>query len=495
MTTRTRWIAIFFSVTMAAMLAGALATQVRQPGAGSARAAEPAAAEAVSARPAPRLAMDDFRQIAKELTPGVVNISTRKVERRKGGHDPFREFFGDDMMDRFGGQGQSPRTQTSLGSGFVIDKDGYVLTNRHVIDEADEIQVTLADGRTTYDARLVGKDARTDVALLKIEPKGALTVLPLGDSDKVEVAEWVMAIGSPFGLGSTVTVGVVSYKGRDLVLGQRNTSVEMIQTDAAINPGNSGGPLVNARGEVVGINTLIMTQTGGSAGVGFAVPINAAKLILPQLREKGRVTRGWLGVTIQNVSEDMAKSYKLSEARGAIVTDLDERGPAAKAGVEPGDVVLEADGRRIEDNSDLSSYISSLAPGTSVKLRLFRNGAEKQLSVALGTFPDDDAERAPSKERRGSDLGMSLRDLTPQLAERLDLPRDTRGVVVMDVEAGEAAERAGLQHGDVIVSVNGAAVQDVDQLEAEIARARPDGLARLRVRRGAGHTFLIIRLK
>jgi serine protease Do len=424
-----------------------------------------------------------------------VNISTKKIEKRRGGRDPYREFFGDEFMDRFGGPGPGSRTQTSLGSGFVIDKDGYILTNRHVIDEADEIQVTLADGRTSYDARLVGKDARTDVALLKIEPKGPLTVVPLGDSDKVEVAEWVMAIGSPFGLGSTVTVGVVSYKGRDLVLGQRNTSVEMIQTDAAINPGNSGGPLVNARGEVVGINTLIMTQTGGSAGVGFAVPINAARQILPQLRETGRVTRGWLGVTIQNVSEDLAKSYKLSEARGALVTDLDERGPAAKAGVEPGDIVLEADGRRIEDNSDLSSYISSLAPGTSVRLRLFRNGSEKQLAVPLGTFPDEDAERAPAKERRGTALGMTLRDLTPQLAERLELPRDTRGVVVMDVEAGQPAERAGLAHGDVIVSVNGNAVQNVDELEAEIERARPDGLARLRVRRGTGHTFLIIRLK
>ncbi len=255
MSTRTRTMAIFFSVTMAAMLLGAMATQLQQQP--TARAAEPAAASAASApaHAAGRVALDDFRQIAKDLTAGVVNISTKKVEKRRGGRDPYREFFGDEFMDRFGGPGPGSRTQTSLGSGFVIDKDGYILTNRHVIDEADEIQVTLADGRTSYDARLVGKDARTDVALLKIEPKGPLTVVPLGDSDKVEVAEWVMAIGSPFGLGSTVTVGVVSYKGRDLVLGQRNTSVEMIQTDAAINPGNSGGPLVNARGEVVGINT------------------------------------------------------------------------------------------------------------------------------------------------------------------------------------------------------------------------------------------------
>jgi len=293
-----------------------------------------------------------------------------------------------------------------------------------------------------------------------------------------------------------VTVGVVSYKGRDLQLGRQGTSIEMIQTDASINPGNSGGPLISSKGEVIGINTLIVTQTGQSAGVGFAVPINVARDVLTQLRDKGRVTRGWLGISIVPVSEDLAKSYKLSEARGALITDLDPSGPASKAGLQPEDIVLEADGRHIDDNSDLSGYVSSRAPGQSVQLKVLRKGAEKSFTIKLGTFPDDDQERAANQgERRGTQLGMNLRDLTPALAQRLELPHDSKGVVVLDVEAGQPAERAGLQHGDVIVGVNGEPVQSVDEFEAALERARPDGLARLRVRRGANHTFLIIRLK
>jgi serine protease Do len=239
-----------------------------------------------------------------------------------------------------------------------------------------------------------------------------------------------------------------------------------------------------------------VTQTGGSSGVGFAVQINVAKDILSQLRDKGRVTRGWLGISILPISADLAKSYKLSEARGALITDLDPSGPASKAGLLPEDIVLEADGRAIEDNSDLSGYVAGKAPGQSVQLKIFRKGSEKSVTVKLGTFPDDDQDKNASQgEPRGSKLGMNLRDLTPSVAERLELPRDAKGVVVMDVEAGEPAERAGLQHGDVIVGVNGNAVESVDEFEREIDQARPDGLARLRVRRGGNHTFLIIRLK
>jgi serine protease Do len=359
----------------------------------------------------------------------------------------------------------------------------------------DQISVTLASGKT-YEAKLIGRDARTDVALLKIDPKETLTTLDLGDSDQAEVGEWVMAIGNPFGLERSVTVGVVSFKGRGIQLTQ-NTSVDMIQTDASINPGNSGGPLLNTRGQVIGINTLIYTQGAPqSAGVGFAVPINVAKEVVPQLRETGKVVRGWLGVAIQPVSEDMSKSLKMKDTKGALVSDVNAGGPAEKAGVKPGDVVLAADDRPVQDNSDLSRYISTRAPGTTVRLKLLRDGAEKTIPVTLGTFPEESQEGEDSPRGGGrAQLGMTLRNLTPDLAQRLDLPRGTKGALVMDVEAGEAAESAGLQQGDVIVSVNGVAVDGVEAFEAEVARAKADSLARLRVRRGDNHIFLVLKLK
>jgi serine protease Do len=378
----------------------------------------------------------------------------------------------------------------------VIDDNGYILTNRHVIEGADEIDVSFPDGKR-FDAKIVGQDARTDVALIKIEPKGKLTPIPLGNSDQVEVGEWVMAVGNPFGLpggGNSVTVGVVSFKGRDLELGVRNTSVEMIQTDAAINPGNSGGPLLNTRGEVVGINTMIVTNgAAASAGVGFSVPINVAKEIIPQLRDKGKVVRGWMGVTIGPMTEDLAATYGLDEAKGALVNQVQAGSHADKAGLQPEDAILQADGRTIQDNGDLSRYIASKAPGATVKLDLVRDGAEKQIAVTLGTFPDEPTE-AESEEARKGRLGMSLRDLTPSLAERLELPRAAKGVLVWEVEAGEAAENAGLSRGDVIVSVNGKAVSSVDEFEAAVEEARADGAARLRVQSSQGFRIVVLRL-
>ena len=498
MNTRTRTIASFFSIAMAAMLLGAVVHSQMRPETALARPAEaaaPGAAADTVARPRGPLTLDTFRDVARLQTNGVVNISTSKVVRGGNPHGDLRE-FGDDFMERFFGPGGGtprPQTQRSLGSGFVVDKEGYVLTNRHVVEGAD--QITVQVGRRDYPAKLVGRDARTDVALVKIEPKETLTVLNLGDSDQTEVGEWVMAIGNPFGLGGqSVTVGVVSYKGRTLTLGMQGTSVDMIQTDAAINPGNSGGPLLNTRGEVIGINTLIITRGAPqSAGVGFAVPINVAKEILPQLREKGRVVRGWLGVVIQPVSEDMAKSLRMDQAKGAIIADVTRDSPAEKAGLKPGDVVVTADGRAIEDSSALSRYIASKAPGSTVRLQILRNGAPSTMSLTLGTFPDEDA-REEAAEARGGQMGMTLRDLTPSMAEQLGLPRGTQGVVVASVEAGEAAEDAGLQRGDVIVSVNGDDVDSVEEFDKEIAKAKGDGLARLRVRRGNTHTFLMLKL-
>jgi serine protease Do len=512
MNTRTRTIASFFSVAMAAMLLGAVVTTQMRPQAAMARSPEPASA-AVSARPPGAPSLDIFRDIAHSATPGVVNINTKKLVKGQRSSS-FRDFFGEDMFDRFfgpqGPHGQGPQqrggdaeTQRSLGSGFVVDKDGSILTNRHVVEGADQISVTLSNGKS-YEAKLVGKDARTDVALIKIEPKEPLTILALGNSDQTDVAEWVMAIGNPFGLwadgqvgGPSVTVGVVSFKGRGLQLGVRGTAVDMIQTDASINPGNSGGPLINTRGEVIGINTMIITNgPQQSSGVGFAVPINVAKEILPQLRSRGRVIRGWLGVQIQDVTEELARSYHLKEAKGAIIADVTEGSPADKAGLRPDDVVIGVDGREVRDRSELTGYIASRAPETTVHLKILRNGAEKDVAVTLGTFPEEGVTRADGRsESEGrSHQGMSLQNLSPDLAAELQLPRAFKGVVVMQVEPGGNAEDAGLQRGDVIVSVNGNTVDSVDDVEKELAKAKADGVARLRYRRGNQYTFTTLRL-
>jgi serine protease Do len=505
MSSRTRTVASFFTVAMSAMLLAAIVTT--QAG-GDARAGAPepapaafapapAAAPQAASRATGALSLDTFQEVARLQTPAVVNINTRKtVRRRNNSQDPFRDFFGDDLMDRFFGPRRGEgQTQRSLGSGFIVSADGYILTNRHVVEGADEISVTLSNDRD-YQAKLIGRDARTDVALLKIDAPN-LTVLNMGDSDSTQVGEWVMAIGNPFGLGgNSVTVGVVSYKGRPLGLSSQQTPIEMLQTDASINPGNSGGPLINTRGEVIGINTLIITQgLPQSAGVGFAVPINVAKEILPQLRDKGRVIRGWMGVSIQAVTEDLAKTFGMPEARGAYISDVQEGSPAEKAGLKAEDVVVAVDGRPVEDNSDLSRYIASRPPGSTVRLRVRRDGGERDISVTLGTFPDEGEDGGDDAGAEGrARHGMSLRDLTPELADRLNAPRGTRGVVIMDVESGSNAEEAGLQRGDIIVSVNGQAVEDVGDFEAAVEKARADGVARVRIRRGQAHTGTILRL-
>jgi serine protease Do len=508
MKTRTLTVASFFSVAMAATLLGALyTTQVRRP---QAAEASTLSGQTVAPGSARAIGLDTFRDVARTVNPGVVNINTSKVVRQPRFRDPFHEFGGGDegdLFDRFfgqpgqqGGGRERRRTQLSLGSGFVIDKDGFILTNRHVIEGADEVSVSFPDGKR-YEAKIVGQDARTDVALIKIESKDALVPVALGDSDKLEVGEWVLAVGNPFSLpggGNSVTAGIVSYMGRDLSLGVRGTSVQMVQTDAAINPGNSGGPLVNLRGEVVGINTMIVTGgSQSSAGVGFSVPINVAKEILPQLREKGKVTRGWMGVTIGPMSEDLAATYGLTEAKGAVVGSVEPGSPADKAGVQPEDVVLSADSRAIENNGDLSRYIASKQPGTTVKLELLRGKERKTVNVNLGTFQETPDEQEESDAADASKLGMSLRELTPQMAERLELPRGTQGVAVVSVEAGEAAEDAGLTRGDVIVSVNGQPVEGVAGFERAIAAAREGGRARLRVYNAqlAGYRMVVLRLK
>jgi len=494
---RSRTLASFLTVAMAAMLLGAvLSSQIQRPETAQARPAEaPAPADARS--PAGAVTFDTFKEIARSATQGVVNINTRQeVERGDQRGDPFRDFFGDDMMERFfGPRGRRQRPETTLGSGVVIDQEGHILTNRHVVDGADVISVSL--NGETYDAELVGRDARTDVALLKIEVNGVpLSPVPLGDSSGTEVGEWVMAIGNPFGLGgNSVTVGVVSFIGRPLRL-MEGTSVDMIQTDASINPGNSGGPLLNTRGEVIGINTMIMTRgmAQQSAGVGFAVPINVAKDILPQLRERGKVLRGWLGVTINSLTEDMAKTYGVEEAKGAVILDVAPGSPADAAGLRPEDVIVGVDDQEVEDNSGLTEYISTQPPGTEVTLKvLSAQGEYRDVDVTLGTFPDEDTEERVATADQGEQLGMALQDLTLELRSRLEVPEDASGPIVLDVEPGSPADESGLSRGDVILSVNGRDVDDVAAFGQAIDALRDDGLARLRVFRAGQYRFVILR--
>jgi serine protease Do len=482
------------------VVAGAAGLLLGAMGSGEIRGAERTAVEASlpppAAAPGGAITLGTFQAIAHRDDAAVVNISTSKVVHEARMQDPFAELFGRNgspFMAPWGRGDGEALTQRSLGSGFVVDAKGYVLTNRHVVDGADQVQVTLANGHH-YKAKVVGEDARTDIALLKIEPREALTALPLGDSDGTQVGEWVMAVGNPFGLGgNSVTVGVVSFKGRALDLSTHGTPIDMLQTDAAINPGNSGGPLINARGEAVGINTLIMT--GGAqqySGVGFAVPINVARDILPQLRDKGHVVRGWLGVQIQGVDEDLAKSLKMSDTRGAIVSNVTPGSPADEAGLKPGDVVRGLDGKPVETSSDLSSRVASMGPGGRVALDVLRDGSEKTIHAKLGTFPDEQVAEARGQEGHGR-LGVAVRTLTPDVAQGLDLPADAHGVVIVQVEPGGPAETAGLRERDVVVSVDGQAVADAGAFRASVEKVHAGDVLRLRVRRGSGYFFVAVR--
>jgi serine protease Do len=494
MSTRRRVAKTFSVVALSMATGGAMALQLQKAAsvAASPEAAPQAGAKAPVVAP---LTPDTFRGIAKSETDGVVNISTTKVVTRSMSEDPFRFFFGQRGGPGFGPEREQKQTLRSLGSGFVVDKDGTILTNRHVVEGADKVVVSLTDGKK-YDAKVLGQDERTDVAILKIEPKQPLTVIELGDSDQTEVGEWVMAIGNPFGLGgNSVTVGVVSYKGRPLDLSRRSTPIDMLQTDAAINPGNSGGPLLNSRGQAIGINTLIITQgVEQSAGVGFAVPINEARQIIPQLKSKGHVVRGWLGVQVQALDEDMAQSLKLKDTKGALVADVTAGSPAEKAGLKAGDVVVALDGKPIQNGSELSRYVAAKAPGAKMDVEVVRDGTRKSMAVTLGTFPDARAEKDAEAASPEGRIGLSLQPVTPEVAGQLNLPKDLRGLYVAEVVPGSKAEAAGIQQGDVIVSVNGVNVTTVEGLKAEVAKSA-DGLSRLRIHRGNAYTFLVLRMK
>jgi serine protease Do len=428
-------------------------------------------------------------RLAKELTSSVVNISTTQVIKGRstrfhspfGEDDPFNEFF-----KRFFGDTPRQFKSTSLGSGFIINRDGYILTNNHVVENATEISVKLGDGRE-FKAKVVGRDQKTDIALIKIEAS-SLPVIPFGDSDLLEVGEPVMAIGNPFGLNQTVTTGIVSAKGRFIGEGPYDN---FIQTDASINRGNSGGPLINTKGETVGINTAIFSPTGGSIGIGFAIPIDMAKEVLPQLKERGSVTRGWLGVAIQQITPELAKTFGLKQANGALVSDVVDGSPAEKAGVKQGDVIVEFDGKKVKSSTDLPHIVASTVVGKEVAMKVIRDGAELPLQVKVGELKEEQlAAMVPSSAK--SKLGIDIQQLNPALARKFGI-KDDKGVVITGVEPDSPGEAAGLQPGDLILEIDRTKVATVNQARRALEKTRPDEPTVVLVKRNGETRYVVIR--
>jgi len=434
--------------------------------------------------------LPDFVQLSKTLSPVVVNIATTQVTEGSQGfgspfgeEDPFNEFW----RRFFGGPSpRGPQRQKSLGSGFIIDRDGSILTNNHVVENAQKIVVKLADERE-YEAKVVGRDQKTDIAVIKINARNNLPVASFGDSDRLEVGEWVMAIGNPFGLDHTVTAGIVSAKGR--VIGQGPYD-SFIQTDASINPGNSGGPLINLRGEVVGINTAIFSRTGGNIGIGFAIPINLVKELLPQLKGRGKVTRGYLGVLIQKVTPEIAESLGLEKARGALVASVSKDGPAERAGVKVGDVIVEFDGKEIKDSNDLPLVVARTAVNKAARLKVLQDKREVMLSVTVGELKEEEVVASAAEK---GDLGLTVQRVTPQVAESLGLEK-AEGLVVTGVEPGSAGDEAGLRRGDVILEVDRKPVKTVAEYRKVVGEASKRGKGILfLVRRGESTLFLALK--
>lgn len=434
-----------------------------------------------------------FADLAVKLKPAVVNISTTKTVHQQGGSafrspfgggDPFERFFrGDDFFERFFGDiPQREFKQKSLGSGFIISHDGYIFTNNHVVEQADKILVKLSDGKE-YEAKVIGKDAKTDIALIKIKSDKSLPVVEIGDSDKLRVGDWVIAIGNPFGLEQTVTAGIVSATGRVIGAGPYDN---FIQTDASINPGNSGGPLFNMDGKVIGINTAIVAQ---GQGIGFAIPINMANRILPDLKTKGKVTRGWLGVSIQDITEEIAKNLKHKETTGALIAEVFEGDPADKAGLKAGDIIIEVNGKKVKDSHELLVLVADLRVGEQVEIKALRDGQEKSFHVAV-------AERTEKAEvaavGKADNFGMIVQEITPEISKYLGMSRKA-GVIVVDVREESPADEAGIRPQDVILQIDKVKINSVKDFEREIAKVnKKDGFLLL-IKRGNISTFVPVR--
>jgi len=404
-----------------------------------------------------------FVEVSKKVTPAVVTINSEQVLKRSSDSlfsSPFEDFFGKDFFERFFQMPEQDREilRPVLGSGVIATKDGYIVTNYHVVEKAQKVFVTLYDGRKV-NAKIMGTDQMTDVAVIKVKQNN-LRAAVLGNSDKLEVGEWVLAIGNPFHeiLKQTVTAGIISAKGRSNIGITRYQAY--IQTDAAINPGNSGGALVNLRGEVIGINTMIVSGTGGYQGIGFAIPINMVKMVMDSLIKKGKVVRGWLGVQISEMNEDMAKAFGLEEAEGILITKVEEDSPADKAGLKREDIILEFQDKKPENIADLQMVVAATAPGTEAELLILREGKEKRMKIKLGELKIAQSQE-PKEEKVENKLGLQVRTLTPSLARRLGIEGE-KGVIVTGVKAGSLAYYAELLKGDLIKEINRQEIEDAD---------------------------------
>ncbi|MDD5434802.1 MAG: DegQ family serine endoprotease [Nitrospira sp.] len=437
-----------------------------------------------------------FVEISKRVVPSVVNISTTKISRGNEGNqlspffqDPFfRRFFGDEFFRDH----EMPKRhkEQALGSGVIVSEDGYIITNNHVVSGADEIKVVLSDKRE-FTGKVVGADPKTDVAVIKIKANDLPTVL-WGDSDNIEVGEFVLAIGNPFGLNQTVTSGIISAKGR------ANVGIadyeDFIQTDAAINPGNSGGALVNIRGELIGINTAIFSRSGGYMGIGFAVPSNMVKSVMDSLVKVGKVTRGWLGVYIQDVTPELAKQFKLHTNQGALVSDIMDGSPAEKAGFERGDVIIQYNGKEIENTGHLRNMVAQTSVGKVVELKIIRESHEKVLKVNIGELPPDGAKEGKHEEgdAEGVFKGVTVQGLTPEYRDKLDIPDKIKGVIITAVESGSSAEEYGLKAGDVILEINKKATKTIKDFNKAVAEIKKGESALILIYRDGMTIFITV---
>ncbi len=440
-------------------------------------------------------ARNDLPDVIERVVPAVVNISSKKVIEARGDFDHpffsdpfFRRFFGDEFYRRFNMPRE--RVERNLGSGVIIREDGYILTNNHLVEQAEAVLVTMPD-ETEYDAEIVGTDPRSDIAVLKIDAKG-LPALELGSSSELRLGQVVLAIGYPFGIGQTVTMGIVSALGRsDLNLVDFE---DFIQTDAAINPGNSGGALINIRGELIGINTAILSRTGGSQGIGFAIPIDLANSVMGSIIEHGRVIRGWLGVQIQDMTPQMADVFDLEEARGVIIADVTDDSPAMKGGIEQGDVILVFDKKEVGDASELQQLVAVTEPGTKVEVEVLRDGEIEKLKVRVGESPDT-AEKGEEEDDEGASsllAGLEVDELSDNYRRQLNLPARMRGVVITKINPGSPIAESGLREGDVIVEVNRKRVKDFDDFNEKLERVGEDKVLLL-VYRGGNHFYVLAR--
>ena len=456
---------------------------------------------------------DAFVEAADKVKPAVVSIVSVKKMKAGGRQgmfppdffDQFKDFWGDEFMERFfqhrmPEEQQREYLQRGVGSGFIVDaQNGYILTANHVVQDADEIDVMLPDKRQ-FKATIKGTDPKTDVAILQIKADN-LPEVELGNSDAMRVGDWVVAIGNPFELYYTVTAGIVSAKGRAIGITARHSGAmgyeDFIQTDAAINPGNSGGPLINLEGKVIGINDAIASRSGGYQGIGFAIPINLAESIMSQLIEHGKVVRGWLGVIIQDITPDLAEQFQVKEARGALVSQVFENSPAEKAGLQAGDIIIELNGKPVENVDDLRNRIAMVAPDSKVEIKTIRDSKSMTVSIEIGEQPEDMAQVSQKSQEPESEktFGITVANITDEIRQRLNIPEDEKGVIIVDVDQGSMAAMAGLQKGSIITEVNRKKISSMEDYKDAVKKSEKDGSVLLLIKDERGSRFVLLKSK